>query len=89
MPGLPCRGTWSCYCGEMHACYLYLDHYGPCKDKRTLHLEDATAPPGWFVFGTHVDTPGRLEFSAEQDEGGMPKWERPVSEPTEEEAERD
>lgn len=35
-------------------------------------------PPGWFSFGTHIDEPGPLEFSAETDEGGMPLWERPA-----------
>jgi hypothetical protein len=34
-------------------------------------------PEGWFAFGTHVDTPGPLEFSDETDEAGMPLWERP------------
>jgi hypothetical protein len=36
-------------------------------------------PEGWFIFGTHVDTPGPLEFSEELDEGGLPRWERPVA----------
>lgn len=38
------------------------------------------APDGWFVFGSHAPYPwvGRMEFSAEKDEAGMPLWERPV-----------
>lgn len=40
----------------------------------TWHL---TPPPGWFVFGTHIDSPGPLEFWGE-DGGGMPIWERPA-----------
>ncbi len=35
-------------------------------------------PPGWFRFGHHIDIPGPLEFSTEQDDGGMPLWERPA-----------
>lgn len=37
-------------------------------------------PDGWFVFGSHAPYPwvGKMEFSAEKDEAGMPLWERPV-----------
>lgn len=34
-------------------------------------------PEGWYPFGTHVDTPSRMEFSQEVDDAGMPIWERP------------
>lgn len=36
-------------------------------------------PPGWSVFGTHVDSPVALEFYGEAlTAGGMPMWERPA-----------
>jgi len=36
-------------------------------------------PPGWDVFGTHVDCDRRLlEFSVEVGEDLMPLWERPI-----------
>lgn len=44
----------------------------------------ANPPAGWFAFGTHVDTPGPLEFYGEEfTEDGLPMWERPVVTPTE------
>ena len=47
--------------------------------RRTVQSEP-TAPDGWFPFGSHAPYPwtGRLEFSTETDEGGMPLWERPI-----------
>lgn len=35
-------------------------------------------PEGWSTFGTHVYVPGPLEFSDEEDDAGMPLWERPL-----------
>jgi hypothetical protein len=35
-------------------------------------------PNGWFIFGSHVDFGGQMEFSAETTEDGLPKWERPL-----------
>lgn len=39
-------------------------------------------PSGWYMFGTHAgwdhDDIPPLEFSKEQDEAGVPYWERPV-----------
>jgi hypothetical protein len=35
-------------------------------------------PPGWFVFGEHVNFAGKMEFSEETTEDGMPRWERPL-----------
>lgn len=36
-------------------------------------------PRGWYVFGTHVDYDGPLEFSEERSNGdGFPLWERPT-----------
>ena len=40
-----------------------------------LQRQLASPPPGWFVFGTHIDAPDvALEFWG--DEGGVPIWER-------------
>lgn len=40
---------------------------------------ELTPPPGWFMFGTHVDDPTPLEFyGSEFTESGMPMWERPA-----------
>lgn len=36
-------------------------------------------PPGWFTFGTHVDSDVSLEFSKELDEDGLPFWEKPLN----------
>lgn len=37
-------------------------------------------PPGWFIFGIHVDQDVKLEFwGAEHSDDGMPIWERPVA----------
>ena len=38
----------------------------------------AWPPEGWFTFGSHVEWDGELEFSKETDDGGMPRWERPL-----------
>ena len=38
-------------------------------------------PEGWFVFGTHLENPGPLEFSQESDDSGLPLWERPRTKP--------
>lgn len=54
---------------HMHAMELDAD--------RQLAEAELTPPAGWFVFGTHVDRPGPLDFSDEVDEAGMPLWERP------------
>lgn len=41
-------------------------------------------PPGWYTFGTHVDSPGTdLDFSAELGEDLLPLWERPKPEEVE------
>lgn len=32
----------------------------------------------WFPFGTHVEVPIPLEFK-DEDEGGLPTWERPLT----------
>lgn len=41
---------------------------------------EPTVPDGWFPFGSHAPYPwvGRMEFSDEKDDAGMPRWERPV-----------
>ena len=36
------------------------------------------APGGWFVFGSHLDFDGPLQFSVELTEDGLPRWERPL-----------
>lgn len=37
----------------------------------------ASPPPGWSVFGSHVDDPGPLEFWGEHlSNDGLPVWER-------------
>ena len=37
-------------------------------------------PPGWFVFGSHVDADTELDFYGEEfTEDGLPLWERPKS----------
>lgn len=47
---------------------------------RDLQRELTTPPEGWFVFGTHIDIPGPLEFWG--NEAGLPIWERPITEET-------
>jgi hypothetical protein len=38
-------------------------------------------PEGWFTFGTHADQPNiKLEFSVQENEDGLPLWERPLAE---------
>jgi hypothetical protein len=39
-----------------------------------------TPPPGWSIYGTHVDRPGvELEFwGADGAPDGLPLWERPI-----------
>ena len=44
------------------------------QQETTWHFDP---PPGWFAFGTHIDTPGPLDFWG-ADDGGMPIWERPA-----------
>lgn len=47
--------------------------------KRGEFDSDWVEPPdGWFVFGSHVDFGGQMEFSGETTEDGLPKWERPL-----------
>lgn len=47
--------------------------------------EKFPVPEGWFTFGHHADQPTVvLEFSSEVDEDGLPLWERPKVEETEE-----
>ena len=36
-------------------------------------------PEGWYPLGWHIDQPVMLEFSEQEDEGGQPLWERPLS----------
>lgn len=42
----------------------------------------APTPDGWFPFGSFVDHPWiPREFSEELGEDGLPRWERPISDP--------
>lgn len=74
---------------QVEAAWAVLERDGLTVLER-IHVRDAlraagvlcepSAPDGWFVFGSHAPYPwvGKMEFSAEQDEAGMPLWERPV-----------
>jgi hypothetical protein len=42
-----------------------------------LRHETFKPPPGWFIFGTHLDYEGPLEFWG-TDVDGLPIWERPA-----------
>jgi hypothetical protein len=37
----------------------------------------AAPAPGWYTFGSHIDSDVELEFWG-HDEEGLPLWERPV-----------
>ncbi|WP_295103126.1 hypothetical protein [uncultured Microbacterium sp.] len=84
---------------QVEAAWAVLERDGLTVLER-IHVRDAlraagvlcepSAPDGWFVFGSHAPYPwvGKMEFSAEQDEAGMPLWERPVQgEPSDDERE--
>lgn len=45
-----------------------------------IHLENQllNPPAGWYVFGTHLDWAGALEFWG-SDPDRFPVWERPAS----------
>lgn len=56
---------------EMHERELH--HF---ETERKLIEMKVQPPAGWYVFGTHVDSPDApLDFYGE-DEDGMPMWER-------------
>ena len=44
----------------------------------SLKQLEVSPPPGWHVFGTHLDVDTELDFYGEEfTEDGMPLWERP------------
>lgn len=49
---------------------------GLIEELRRLNVQFASPPPGWFTFGTHVDSDVKLEFWG--DDAGVPIWERPA-----------
>jgi hypothetical protein len=40
-------------------------------------IDPLDPPPGWFMFGHHINVPVQLEFYGE-DGTGLPIWERPL-----------